>query len=62
MPSPRLEGERYYDTFEKLLFETQPDLGWCHYGWLDLIYHRDPKPHSRIRSTSLSAIASFVRS
>jgi hypothetical protein len=20
----------------------RPDQGWCHYGWLDLIYHRDP--------------------
>jgi hypothetical protein len=41
--SIQLEGEKYYDTFEKLRFEDEPDLGWCHYGWLDLIYHRDPK-------------------
>jgi hypothetical protein len=38
----QLEGEKYYDKFEKLRFEDKPDQGWCHYGWLDLIYYHDP--------------------
>lgn len=29
-------------TFDKLSFEIKPDVGWYHYDWLDLIYHRDP--------------------
>jgi hypothetical protein len=39
----QLDGKKCYDTFEELCFENKPDLGWYHYGWLDLIYHRDPK-------------------
>jgi hypothetical protein len=29
-------------AFDQLGFEIKPDLGWYHYDWLDLIYHRDP--------------------
>ena len=38
----QLGGESFSGPFEKLSFENKPDQGWCHYGWLDLIYHRDP--------------------
>jgi hypothetical protein len=29
-------------AFDQLGFEIKPDLGWYHYDWLDLIYHRNP--------------------
>ena len=32
---------KYSGTFETLGFENKPDRGWYHYGWLELIYHRD---------------------
>ena len=38
----QLGNESFSGPFEKLSFENKPDQGWCHYGWLDLIYHRDP--------------------
>jgi hypothetical protein len=35
-------SEKYPGTFDKLAFENKPDVGWYHYGWLELVYHRDP--------------------
>jgi hypothetical protein len=32
---------KYSGAFDRLGFENKPDLGWYHYGWLEL-YHRDP--------------------
>jgi hypothetical protein len=39
----QIGGETFTGPFDKLGFENKPDLGWYHYGWLDLVYHRDPK-------------------
>jgi hypothetical protein len=33
---------KYSGAFDRLSFENKPDLGWYHYGWLELVYHRDP--------------------
>jgi hypothetical protein len=38
----QLGNEDFSGPFAKLNFENKPDQGWYHYGWLDLIYHRDP--------------------
>jgi len=38
----QLGDEKYWETFERLSFENKPDIGWIHYGWLKLDYHRDP--------------------
>jgi hypothetical protein len=38
----QLGNEDFSGPFERLSFENKPDTGWIHYGWLDLIYHRDP--------------------
>jgi hypothetical protein len=38
----QLGNEDFSGTLEKLSFENKPDQGWCHYGWLSLVYHRDP--------------------
>jgi hypothetical protein len=38
----QLGNEDFSGRLEELSFENKPDQGWCHYGWLDLIYHRDP--------------------
>ena len=39
----RVGREKDSDSFDKLSFgENKPDLGWYHYGWLDLVYHQDP--------------------
>jgi hypothetical protein len=39
----RLLGETFSGSFGSLSFENKPDVGWLHNGWLNLIYHRDPK-------------------
>jgi hypothetical protein len=31
----------YLGSFDKLHFESSPDLGWYDDGRLDLVYHRD---------------------
>jgi hypothetical protein len=38
----QVESGAFPGTFDKLGFEIKPDVGWYHYNWLDLIYHRDP--------------------
>ena len=38
----QLRNGNFSGPFEKLNFENKPDQGWFHYGWLDLVYHRDP--------------------
>jgi hypothetical protein len=38
----QLGNDDFSGPFGKLNFESKPDQGWYHYGWLDLIYHRDP--------------------
>jgi len=40
--SVQLKGETFSGPFERLRFENKPDLAWIHYGWLELVYHRDP--------------------
>jgi hypothetical protein len=38
----QLDGKKDWETFEKLSFENKPDIDWIYYGWLELVYHRDP--------------------
>lgn len=38
----QLRNDDFSGPFETLNFENKPDTGWIHYGWLDLVYHRDP--------------------
>jgi hypothetical protein len=55
----QLEGEKYYDKFEKLRFENKPDQGWCHL-WLagfDLL----PRSQS-YRGTEISPLWSVAAS
>ena len=37
----RSEVEDIQAPSTTLGFESKPDLGWYHYGWLELVYHRD---------------------
>ena len=35
--------ENYRGTFDQLNFgKNKPHHGWYDYGWLELVYHRDP--------------------
>jgi hypothetical protein len=43
----QLGNDDFSGPLEKLSFENKPDQGWCHYGWLNLIYHRDPNLRNR---------------
>jgi hypothetical protein len=38
----RLRNNDFSGPLEKLSFENKPDQGCCHYGRLNLVYHRDP--------------------
>ena len=39
----RVGREKDADSFDKLSFgDNKPDLGWYHYGWLDVIYRQNP--------------------
>jgi hypothetical protein len=38
----QLGGGSFPGPFERLSFENKPDADWIHYGWLNLIYLRDP--------------------
>jgi hypothetical protein len=39
----RVMSEKDAGAFDRLSFgEKKPDLGWYHYGWLDVVYRQDP--------------------
>ena len=39
----RVMSEKDAGAFDRLSFgENKPDLGWYHYGWLDVVYRQDP--------------------